>query len=224
MTAPISGTEGDAALPLQVAVVSDYICPWCYLATARVDRMVREFAVAVEWIPFELHPQTPAAGVPRAQAPSFLSPAMERHLAALAAEAGLPLVPNPVLANGHNALAAAEWAREQGPAPFAAAHRALFHAYFAEARNISTIDQVEAVLAGAGLDGAALRHALQRNRYRVRVDELTALARRNGISSTPTFVLADRFTLSGVQDWSLFESALTRLQVPRRERPAPEAL
>lgn len=187
---------------------------------ARVDRMAREFAVEVEWVPFELHPEISPQGETKDKAYQTRSDVRER-LYALAAADGLPMQSNPVRANGHKALEAAEWARDQDGQVFDSVHRALFHAYFAGAGNISTIDQVDAAVAQTSVDRAALRASLEAGDYRDRVDEYTQLARKNGINGTPTFILDDKFVISGAQEWNVFESILTRLGVPRREGVQP---
>jgi predicted DsbA family dithiol-disulfide isomerase len=187
---------------------------------ARVDRMAHEFAVEVEWVPFELHPEVPAEGESKDKAYQSQSGVRDR-LYGLAAAEGLPMQSNPVRSNGHKALEAAEWARDQGDEAFSDVHRALFKAYFADAANISTIDQVDAAVSETAVDRAALRVALEAGTYRARVDEYTQLARQNGINGTPTFILDDKFVISGAQEWSVFENILTRLDVPRREGIEP---
>ena len=47
-----------------IVACSDYVCPWCYIGLERIDRLVREFPVDVEWRPFELHRETPLGGAP----------------------------------------------------------------------------------------------------------------------------------------------------------------
>ena len=186
---------------------------------ARVDQMVREFAVEVEWVPFELHPDIPAQGAEKD--PSQSRPDVRERLYAQAQADSLPMKTNPYRSNGHHALEAAEWAREDSPETFDQVHRALFQAYFAGAANISTIDQVDSAVAQTGVDRAAMRAALEAGSYRQRVDEYTQLARGNGINGTPTFILDDKFVISGAQDWGVFENILTRLGVPRRAGVEP---
>ena len=80
---------------------------------------------------------------------------------------------------------------------------------------------MDAAVAETGVDRAALRAALAAGTYRDRVDEYTQLARGNGINGTPTFILDDKFVISGAQDWTVFENILTRLGVPRRDTADP---
>lgn len=186
--------------------------------------MAREFAVEIEWVPFELHPETPAEGYERQEQSNVARAGMRDRIYALAEEAGLPLQSNRIVANAHKSLEAAEWARAQGVDEFDTAHRALFKSYFSEARNISTTDQVVAAMEDTGLDMAALRQALEAGTYGERVDQMTAMARQNGIGSTPTFIFEDRFVVSGAQDFETFADFLTRIGVPRREGVEPGPL
>jgi predicted DsbA family dithiol-disulfide isomerase len=187
---------------------------------SRADRMAREFAVEIEWVPFELHPEVPEEGEVKGEAYQS-RPDVRERLYALAEAEGLPMQSNPVRSNGHKALEAAEWARDQSVDTFDSVHRALFHAYFAASSNISTIEQVEEAVAGHDIDTAAIRVALESGAYRKQVDEYTQLARQNGINGTPTFILDDKFVISGAQDWDVFENILQRLGVPRREGVEP---
>jgi len=188
----------------------------------RADRMAREFAVEVEWVPFELHPDIPPEGQVRDEALKHRQAPMRARIEVLAEAGNLPLQTNQYRSNAHNTLEAGEWAREKGPETFDAVHRAIFHAYFAAGKNVSTIDQVVEAIEAADVETPGLRDALEGGTYKQRVDELTQLARQNGINGTPTFIFEDQFMVSGAQEWPVFADALTRLGVPRRAGVAPE--
>src|SRR5438477_8473913 len=64
--------ESPAATPLSVDVVSDVVCPWCYVGKRKLERALDELKrrepgleIAVRWHPFELNPELPAEGIPR---------------------------------------------------------------------------------------------------------------------------------------------------------------
>ena len=183
--------------------------------------MAREFWVDIEWVPFELHPEIPDGGLPREDLRLPQRPGVGDYLRELAADAGLPMRSNPTVANGHRALEATEWARAQGRDPFDRLHRALFHAYFAQARNISTRGQVLDVVRAAGLDADACAAALDAGAFRAHIDELTQVARAQGIQGTPVFIFDDRYMVQGCQDYAVFADVLTRLGVPRRAGADP---
>lgn len=183
--------------------------------------MAQEFAVTIEWVPFELHPETPPEGLIRDPHRPIMKPAVRDYLFLLAEDGGVEMQSTTVMPNSRYALEATEWARDQSAAAFDLLHRALFRAYFGEARNISTVDQVVAVAEEVGLDGAALRRALESGAYCARVQEATNAMRAVGITSTPTYLFEDRYMVVGAQDDALFADVLRRLGVPRRTDAAP---
>lgn len=179
------------------------------------------FNVAVTWWPFELHPETPPEGrhVDEIIAPNRRTQAYRAHLKAYAAEVGLTLASNRVVANSHRSLELAEFARDRGK--FDEVHEALFAAYFVEARNIGDLDVLCEIAAAAGLDPDEFRTEVALGRYASLIDYTTALAREKGVSSTPTMIFDDRFVLTGAQDLQVYVDVLTRLGAERRE-PAAE--
>jgi len=183
---------------------------------ARTDRMVSEFTVEAEWVPFELHPEIPAAGYEQDQRRPLMKVEVREHLASLAKDAGLPFEGSPLIANSHNALAAGEWARDQSDDAYDKLHHAIFTAYFGEGRNISTIDQVVDISQEHGFDAADLRSHLERGTYRDLVAQGATRMRELGITSTPTYLFGDRYMMMGAQDFDTFASVLGRLGVPRR--------
>jgi len=140
-------------------------------------------------------------------------------LQSMAAAAGIVLRTPPVIANSHHAFQLAEYARAEGR--FADMHRALFRAYFEDGRNIGEIDALTEIAAQVGLDPAAARAALESGRYAEVVDGQIEDARDLGLTSTPTFLFADRYALVGAQEYQLFEQVMQRLGARRRRVPAP---
>src|SRR5207247_5284462 len=55
------------APPLRLCLVSDYICPWCYIGLTRIERLMDEFAIEVDVSAYELRPGLPLQGLPRDQ-------------------------------------------------------------------------------------------------------------------------------------------------------------
>ena len=62
-------TASDAKATLAIEVISDAICPWCWVAKRRLDRAIAaispDVTASVTWRPFELNPEMPKAGVDR---------------------------------------------------------------------------------------------------------------------------------------------------------------
>jgi predicted DsbA family dithiol-disulfide isomerase len=203
--------SAETAPALSIVAYSDYVCPWCYIGLERIERLQREFGIAVEWRPFELHPETPRGGarLTGRLGSEERARAYRDNILALAAESGITMTMPAVVANSHLSLEASEFAREHGG--FERYHRALFAAYFAEARDIGDTDVLCDVARAAGVDDQGLRQALADERYRERIDAITAAAREDEVVSTPTFIYSTGFRIVGAQEYRLFESVTRRL-------------
>ena len=178
----------------------------------RVERLQREFDIDVEWRPFELHPEIPAAGYERAPRTSPRPEGSVSPIRQLALDEGLTFEPSSHVSNSHASLEAAEFAREHGA--FDAFHRALFATYFGEGRDIGDASLLAKIAVASGLEGDALSEALASKRYAGIVDEQTAESRRDGITGTPTFIFErgeTRFPLVGAQDYAVFENVARRM-------------
>jgi predicted DsbA family dithiol-disulfide isomerase len=199
------------AAPLRIIAYSDYVCPWCYIGFRRIEQLEREFAVDVEWRPFELHPETPKTGarLDGRLGSAARARAYADNILGIARDSGIAMKMPAVISNSHRALEAAEFAREHGG--FDAMHAALFAAYFEESRDIGDADVLCEIARASGVDDQRLRQALADETYAARVDELTEAARRDEIMSTPTFIFPGGFRLIGGQDYAVFQSVTRRL-------------
>jgi predicted DsbA family dithiol-disulfide isomerase len=201
------------AAPMQVLVISDFVCPWCYLGLVEIERVEREYLVELRHVPYLLDPSTPPEGKPRRQMTRPGDPPTEMELRAEAAgirfTRGRERTSSSVLAHE-----GAEFAHESGRAgPYA---REMFRAYFTDLEDIGNPEVVLRVGERAGLEVDGLRHALEAHTYRQRVLDAVGWTREAGVSGVPTFVFGDRFALSGAQDAAVYDSIMQRLSVPRR--------
>ena len=196
---------------ITIVAYSDYVCPWCYIALERADRLRRLFPVDVQWRPFELHPETPRDGARLAGrlGSRTRAAAYAQNIVDLARDSGITLRMPEVVANSHLALEAAEFAREHGD--FDAYHRSLFAAYFEHGRNLGDPDALCDIARNAGLDDQGMRQALSDGHYAELIDRITAAAREDEVISTPTFIFSGGFRLTGAQDYNVFESVTSRL-------------
>ena len=190
-----------------IAVVSDAICPWCYIGKRQLERALAELAAeglrfAVEWLPYQLNPDMPAGGLPRAEyrARKFGSAERGRQLDARVTEAAaavdlpfrmdlIPRTPNTVAAHR-----LAWFAHETDPALQDAVVEAMFRAYFLEGRDIEDRAVLTECAASAGLDAAAF---LAGDEGHAEVLAQDAAARGAGLSGVPTFVMERHVLFSG---------------------------
>jgi predicted DsbA family dithiol-disulfide isomerase len=164
----------------------------------------------VEWLPFDLHPEYPAEGIPRSQLLARYGDGMTEHVRGFFAARGLEYNPHPeVVPNSLLALRLTELAREHGR--HGALHDRLMDAYWAEARNIGDPDVLREEAAAAGLAAEDVEALLAGERYRDRVEASTREAHALGVNAVPAFVLDRRLLVLGAQPLGLFEQAFARL-------------
>jgi predicted DsbA family dithiol-disulfide isomerase len=207
-------TTNDTNGPMKVLVISDYVCPWCYIASERVAAFTAEFDVEVTWWPYELHPETPPAGrhVDELLGATERAEAARTMIKELAAAAGLPMQSNRWVANSRQALALAEFARDQGK--FDCVHKALFAAVFAESKNIGDPDVLLEIATNCGLDIGQWQ--AEADDYAGLIARTTNMARQQGFTSTPTIIFNDEMMVPGAQDIEVYRDVLQRLGAKRR--------
>lgn len=184
-----------------------------------MERLASEFDLAVEWKPYELHPEIPAAGLEperifgnRRRGDDYMGMLREEGVSE-----GLTINAPAVIANSAAALEATEFARDQGREAFDCLHHKLFEAYFRDGQNIGDRGVLLRLAAACGLDGDELDAALDDGRYRSRIRASIETARQAGITGTPTFIFDDRFALVGAQSYDVFKSVTERILKRRAE-------
>jgi len=166
----------------------------------------------VTWMPFDLHPEYPADGLPRAQLLArYGGDAMTERMKLFFAERGLEYNPNPdVVPASMNALRLTELARDLGR--HAALHDRLMDAYWAEAQDIGDPDVLRAAATAVGLPQDDVEDVLAGDRYRDRVESSTREAVSMGANAVPAFVLDRRLLVLGAQPEEVFEQAFAQLE------------
>jgi predicted DsbA family dithiol-disulfide isomerase len=190
--------------PLTVEVVSDVICPWCYIGKRRLEKALALLegdgvAAEIRWLPFQLNPDMPPEGIARAEyrRAKFGSIERGRELDARVASEGkregiafafdrMQRTPNTVSA--HKLI---ELAQKQGRA--GAVVDALFRAYFELAEDIGDQAVLNRIATAAGVQGWPAEADGNR------VAELEESMRGLGISAVPTFIFDRKLGVSGAQ-------------------------
>ena len=203
-----------------IFVVSDVVCPWCYLGKRRLERALdatgHRGSIAVQWLPFELNPDMPPEGMPRSEyrARKFgaaRAAELDARMEALGREEGVPFAfgrmeRTPNTRRAHMLIARAT---ELGRGDEVA--EGLFRAYFDDARDVGDPEVLAEIGAGAGLDADQVRAALDSTELRAQVVALERRAAEMGISGVPFFVLEDGRSLSGAQPAETWEQVLGSL-------------
>lgn len=201
---------------LRVTVFSDYICPFCYVGNARLDRLREHFELKINWCFLEIHPETPAVGRPVSELgydpDHWLQ--MMAVLEKMISEEGLPYAGHAFTANSHLALLLAESLKEEGAETFYPLHRQLFTSYFADAENIGDMEVLARVARLAGVSRQALGRAWTDERYEIRLKRYFAAARELGVTATPTFFIGQE-RLSGAVPAADLLAAANRQRLSR---------
>jgi len=194
---------------MKIEIVSDVICPWCYIGKRRLEKALAllggDAAPEVTWLPFQLNPGMPREGMPRAEYRRAKFGTLERsrqldaRVASEAAGEGLQFALERIerTPNTFAAHQLIDLAQETGVG--GAVVDALFRAYFEEARDTGDREVLLEIATAAGLERAKVEARWADAGEARRVAELEESMKQLGISGVPTFILERKFGLSGAQ-------------------------
>jgi predicted DsbA family dithiol-disulfide isomerase len=192
---------------LQLQIVSDVICPWCYIGKYTVDRALpllaeQGVAVEIEWLPYQLNPTMPVEGMDRKTFRTERFGSWDKALAmdARAVEAGRAVgarfdyprqsrTPNTLAAHALIRLAG----REGGAALQSQIKDALMVAYFAQGEDIGDEAVLERIAAAAGIAEATAKS----RPLRAEVTQIDQAMRSAGLSGVPSYVADGKLLFSG---------------------------
>lgn len=223
MTA-VSMTSSAARTTLTVDVVSDVVCPWCFigkrhLETALAALQAREpgLAPAIRWHPFQLNPDIPPDGVDRRAyleakfGGAARADTIYARVRAAGEAAGLPLALDairrqPNTRDAHRLIAWAQ-GRDGGSDANALVER-LFRAYFTEGRDIGDRDELARLAVDAGIDAVAARELLDSSRLNAEIDAANERAHALGIGGVPFIIFDGKAAVSGAQPPDVLQDAI----------------
>jgi predicted DsbA family dithiol-disulfide isomerase len=197
---------------MKIEVVSDVICPWCYIGKRRLEKAVqileKEIQPEIVWLPFQLNPDMPREGVARAEYRRAKFGSVERgqQLDARVAAEGkgegiafafdrMQRTPNTVAAHRLIALA-----QKQGVGQ--AVVDLLFKKYFEDAVDIGDAAVLQDVAEKNGVKG------WPQDADEKEVAALEASMRGFGIQAVPTFIFDRKFGVSGAHPPEALASAI----------------
>jgi predicted DsbA family dithiol-disulfide isomerase len=204
-------------MKLVVDVISDVICPWCYIGKRRLGKAIAavdgQHNVQVHWYPFQLNPMMPKEGISRKEYRARKFGSWERSLEldakviAVGETEGIHFAfdkiertPNTV--DAHRLI----WLADQHGCQDAVVE-ALFRAFFTDGRDISHPKTLINVGAEAGVDRKRAEAVLKGNEGMEALKEAGELSRRHHIDGVPFFVVNGQITLSGAQQPDTFFEA-----------------
>ena len=213
---------------LTVHVVSDVVCPYCYLGKRRLERalaLAAEVDVVVRWRPYRLDPTIPPEGIDREEymtakfgSLAAIEPAHQRLVESGRAEGidyrfeRIRRAPDTV-----NAHRLARWAVPSGRQ--GAMVERLFAAYFTEGRDVGNLEVLATLAGEVGLDPVAVAARLASDEDRDAVIAEIDNAYRIGVTGVPCFILDRRYGVVGAQSVETLVSAI-RQTAAKQNAPA----
>lgn len=201
-------------------IVSDPICPWCYIGKVKLDRALaarpgKRFEI--QWRIFQLNPEMPPEGMDRRTylETKFGGPDAAQQVysnvekAALAAGLEIDFGRIPRTPNTLDAHRLIRWARSGGRQHDLVG--ALFTAYFEEYRDIGDRDTLIEIGAEHGMDRELVTRLFEEDADRGVLVNEDALSRQMGISGVPCFILAEKYALVGAQETETWFDVLDKL-------------
>lgn len=173
--------------------------------------MKEEFDIEDEWLPLEIHPDTPKEGMELTKRfPAASLNKMLLNLKAMGKQYGIEFNEYNILSNSHFALAGGEYAKEKGK--FHEFHEELFHNYFTLKKDIGDIDVLSSIAKSIGLDSEDLIIKLNEGYYDNILSEVSKEAHDYEINSTPTFIIDEKHAIVGAQGIEHFREALLKIE------------
>ena len=209
-----------ALKPLKIDIVSDVVCPWCYIGKKRIEdalKLAADVPVDVDWRPFFLNPWVPREGISRDEylTAKFGSPEAYKGIAgrvvAAAGEEGLSYHPErvkrqPNTIDCHRLI---HWADAQGKA--AEMKQRLMELYFRDGGDLTDVNVLVQAAADVGLDADDVRRRLATDEDVALISDWAQEASDKGISGVPTYVFAQKYAVSGAQPAELLARAIRQV-------------
>lgn len=212
------------AEPMTVDVVSDVVCPWCYLGKRRLELALEEaedVAVEVRWRPFQLDPTIPEGGIDREEyfrekfGDLTRVAAIHERLKELGDGVGIRfaferIARTPNTLDAHRLI---RWASIEGAGEEVV--EKLFSLFFEDGADLGDIDVLVEAAVSAGLPGDLVRRLLEGDADRDAVREEIATAQRIGVTGVPCFIIDGRYAVMGAQEPEAIVAALRQARDER---------
>ncbi|HWM83869.1 MAG TPA: DsbA family oxidoreductase [Pseudolabrys sp.] len=206
--------------PVRIDVVSDVVCPWCFIGKKRLEKavaLIPDIPVEVHFRPYYLNDWIPREGVARDEylTTKFGSP--ERYhgiagrVAAVAAAEGLVYASDrinrqPNTIDAHRLI---RWADAIGGAP--QMKQRLMELYFTEGADLTDREVLVKAASEVGLNAEEVRAALATDKDEAEIEREVQQAKDAGIQGVPFFILAGKYGISGAQEPAALAQAIRQI-------------
>lgn len=207
-------TNTETTKPVRVDVWSDYVCPWCFMASLNLKRVSETQPLDVHWHAYELRP----AGSP---------PISPEHLARIEAsepmldarmksDFGIVLERGPFGIPTRHLHMLTKYAEAQGKG--SAFHDAAFEAYWLEGRDVSAPAELQALLDAVGVEGE-VAEIVQDPKLQSKVYADERFAYENELSGVPALVFEQKYLVMGAQPVPALRQVIAQVQSEQSAEP-----
>lgn len=214
---------------LTVDVVSDVVCPWCYIGKRRLENALAEVGdvdVQVRWHPFFLNPWVPREGISRDEYLTTKFGSVEAYgkiagrVVDTAAAEGLEYHPGlvkrqPNTLDCHRLI---HWAEAAGKS--AEVKQRLMELYFRDGGDLTAPEVLVQAAADCGLDADDIRKRLATDEDVELISQQAQSAAQAGVSGVPTFILGNKYGISGAQPADQLAKAIRQVAAELAGPPA----
>ncbi len=212
--------------PIRIDVVSDIVCPWCFIGKRRLEKalaLASDVPVEVHYRPYYLNEWIPAEGMSRDEylTTKFGSPERYKGIAqrvqAAAAAEGLVYAVDSISRqpNTRDAHRLIRWAEGIGKAPDM--KQRLMDLYFTEGADLSNEAVLVQAAADVGLDPEDVRAALDSDKDIAEIEQEVNAAKEAGIQGVPCFMLDGKYAISGAQEPEALAQAIQQVSAQAAE-------
>ena len=204
---------------MQIDVISDVICPWCFLGKRRLDKAIAMFPeekIEVVFRPFFLDPSIPPEGLDRHKymADKFGEARLKtlhKPLEETGAADGVPynfdkITRTPNTLDAHRLI---RWSMSAGKQP--AVVEALFVAYWRDGKDVGDIQVLADIATSCGMDGREIAILLKQDTDKAAVLTEAQKAMEMGVQGVPTMIFNHKYGISGAQDAATVADTIRKL-------------
>ncbi len=218
---------------MQIDVISDSVCPWCFIGKRRLMRamaMRPQIPFDVKWRPYRLDPTIPAGGADRKaymRAKFGDDPMkileMQKLIAAEGAKEGIEfdfgsIERRPDTLDSHRLI---RWAEANGVQDDVVER--LFIAYFENGEDIGDIRVLADIADVCGMDGVEIAQRLESDEDRQLVEREDQIAHEMGVTGVPAMIFGNRLAVSGAREPELLASVIDRVMQMSAQQAGPDS-
>ncbi|KAF2966221.1 hypothetical protein GQX73_g7334 [Xylaria multiplex] len=210
-----------------IKIVSDTVCPWCYVGKRRLDRAIelyrktypagRDDTFTISWAPFYLDPTSPKTGIPvkERMAQKFGADRLEmihQRLTAVGREEGINFAFSGRIGNTRDSHRLIQLGKTKGNDVENRVVTELFKSYFEGDGDITSHATLIAAGEKAGLAASEVKEWLETGKGGAEVDKEVEEAYANGVSGVPNITIQGVHNIDGAQEAEVFVATFAKIK------------